>query len=430
MDTDVIIVGAGACGLVVARELAKAGKKVLVLEARNRIGGRICPLPEETWGYPAQGGGEFVHGAAPVTHKLVDEAGLTLIHPIPWWEMRDKDEPVTIDPAVLRGDTLENKLKELKKDETVYEFLEREFPGEENKALRDMTYRRAEGYDAADPKRMSAFALREELSNENGWVQKNIKEGYGALVGFLQKECMKYGADIRLNNRVVRIEHGRNGAIVACENGTKLKAAKIITTVPLPLIQEIEFAPAIPEKLAAISQIGYGTVIKTLVRFKTKWWAGNREHHFERMFFLFSNERIPTWWTQYPELGAAQTVLTGWIGGPKAHALAALSDEEILDVGLTSLANIFERPVGELRSEVVAAKVMNWEKDALAKGAYSYPTPETEAALKILGQPANDALYFAGEVFGGDANATVEGALASGQNVARELLSQSTPKAK
>src|SRR6266404_3950662 len=82
----IVIIGAGAAGLMAARELGRAGRKVTVLEARDRCGGRIHPLPAAEFGYPAEGGAEFVHGEAPVTHGLLREAGLSLlrIHGTQW----------------------------------------------------------------------------------------------------------------------------------------------------------------------------------------------------------------------------------------------------------------------------------------------------------------------------------------------------------
>src|SRR5438309_5917111 len=77
--TDFLVVGAGAAGLMAARELARAGKGVTIVEARDRCGGRIYPLPVEEFGYPAEGGAEFVHGAATVTRALMRDAGLSLL---------------------------------------------------------------------------------------------------------------------------------------------------------------------------------------------------------------------------------------------------------------------------------------------------------------------------------------------------------------
>ena len=127
----IIVIGAGAAGLMAARELGRAGKKVTVLEARDRCGGRVDPLPAAEFGYPAEGGAEFVHGEAPVTRELLREAGLSLL-PI------EGMQRTVVEGKLLREDLLETDeaelhtaLRELKDDVTVAEFLRRQFAGTE-----------------------------------------------------------------------------------------------------------------------------------------------------------------------------------------------------------------------------------------------------------------------------------------------------------
>src|SRR5262249_9521968 len=132
----IIVIGAGAAGLIAARELARAGKTVAILEARDRCGGRIQSLPVAEVGDPAEGGAEFVHGEAPVTRGLLREAGLRLL-PIQGgrWSVDNgvlsRDEPV--DPYTNR---LHQMLTELKSDLTVAEFLQLHFAGPEYDRLR------------------------------------------------------------------------------------------------------------------------------------------------------------------------------------------------------------------------------------------------------------------------------------------------------
>src|SRR3981189_2022025 len=125
----IVIIGAGAAGLMAARELGRAGRKVTVLEARDRCGGRIHPLPAAEFGYPAEGGAEFVHGEAPVTRSLLREARLSLL-PIEGvqWSVEDGkfSHRGSQDPHQAE---LHKALEELKDDLTVGEFLRRHFAG-------------------------------------------------------------------------------------------------------------------------------------------------------------------------------------------------------------------------------------------------------------------------------------------------------------
>ena len=174
----VIVIGAGAAGLMAAREFGLAGKKVTVLEARDRCGGRIDPLPAPEFGYPAEGGAEFVHGEAPVTRGLLREAGLSLL-PI------EGMQRTVVEGKLLREDPLETHeakfhaaLRELKDDVTVAEFLRRQFAGTEYHRLRRSIERMVEGYDAADPERASTLALRDEWMDEGRSTQVYVESPF------------------------------------------------------------------------------------------------------------------------------------------------------------------------------------------------------------------------------------------------------------
>jgi|SRR5665213_1784224 len=419
MDFDIIIVGAGASGLMAARELSKAGKKILVLEARDRIGGRVYPLDEKVWGYQAQGGGEFVHGAAPITCELIKEAGLTLMSPTEWWSVLD-GEPSQNTPISAHRPLLEEKLKELTTDMTVAEFLEHNFAGDKYKEIREYASRRVEQYDAADITRASALSFREEMVVPETWEQRSLKEGYGSLLGFLEKESVRHGAEIFLNKEVTTVDHRTNKVLITCRDGSTYTAPKALFTVPLPLIPVLHFTPPLPEKVEAVGQMGFGTVIKILLRFRTKWWAGAREKIFENLFFMFSNEVIPTWWTQYPE---PHLVLTGWAAGPVAHMLMDKSDVEIEEMALSSLSNIFMLPVETIKNELIVSQVFDWDRELFTRGAYSYTTPQTPRCIEVIKKPIDGKLFFSGEaLFDGPYAAMVEGALATGKEAAEKIL--------
>ena len=152
-----------------ARELARAGKRVTILEARDRCGGRIDPLSAEGFGYPAEGGAEFVHGAAPVTRAIMREAGLSL-QPRAGTRWSTRSGALSPDQSPLpHADRFYKALQAVTTDLPVAEFLATNFAEPRYDRLRRAITRTVEGYDAADPLRFSTLAFREEwLGRDEG----------------------------------------------------------------------------------------------------------------------------------------------------------------------------------------------------------------------------------------------------------------------
>jgi monoamine oxidase len=419
--THFLVVGAGAAGLMVAYELARAGRNVTILEARERCGGRIWALPAEEFGYPAEGGAEFVHGAAPVTRTLMRDARLSLL---PRGGTRWSARTGALSPAeasVPHESQFYRALREVKVDLPIAEFLETHFADRRYDALRRSITRTVEGYDAADPHRFSTLALRDEWLGRNDGEHGRIAEGYGALVDYLASECRRHGAAIRLGAAVAAIDERGDRVAARCRNGTMFEADAAILTVPLPLLSEIVLPPAARQQAAAATaDIGFGNVVKILLRFATNWWAEIGRRDLADLSFLISDATVPTWWTQYP---SGYPVLTGWLAGPKADRVSSLTASELIDMGVASLAEIFDVSLDRIRSGLSAATAINWGTDPFARGAYSYATSRTRAAQSMLSKSKAGTIFFSGEAFYvGPDMGTVEAALASGRSTARTIL--------
>jgi monoamine oxidase len=400
-----------------SRELARAGHRVTILEARDRIGGRIWQFDASLFGYGAEAGAEFIHGEAPVTKAMVREAGLTLVRGRRDGERWDKrgGKLSDVEEDAPGFELLPEKLGALERDLTIAQFLDRNFADAKFTAMRRSIVRMTEGYDAADPTRASTFALRDEWLGGGMRESHRVVEGYGALMDYLLADCRRHGGAIRFDAEVKTVEW-LGGGTVRCADGATFSGDRIIDTVPLPVLREIEFRPAIPAKLNAVDAIGYGDVIKLLLGFKTMFWANTLGRDLSRLSFMLSDEFVPTWWTQYPR---PHPVLTGWFAGPRA-AKSTLSEAELIGSGLDAVSRIFEIDVRPL---LTTARAIHWGQDRFARGAYSYATPESHAAQDELAAPAGGILYYSGEaLYRGKDMGTVEAALANGKETAARLL--------
>jgi monoamine oxidase len=202
------------------------------------------------------------------------------------------------------------------------------------------------------------------------------------------------------------------------ENVIELAASQAILTVPLGVLKAIDLDPlptGWPEALGALEM---GAARRVDLRFDTAWWI---EANRPPPTFVFGRDQpFPVWWTTAPP---RLPFITGWIGGPRAQAMAGRTHDEVARLALQSAASIFGRPVNTLESRVRAVHTHDWSTDPFSRGAYSYGGVGALAARETLRRPVGGTLFLAGEALAGDGlNGTVSGALTSGMQAAATLL--------
>ncbi len=420
---DVIVVGAGVAGLMAASILSES-LKVLILEGRERTGGRIfTPIPGG-FSQQVEAGAEFVHGNLTLTKQVLKKAGAHIyISEGSIWRM-EAGRLVQQTDYIKNDEAITAKLKKLKKNITLYEFLETSFDEDESD-LKNALWQYAEGYDAADVRKAGALSFKEEWMYEEE-EQYKIKETYQPLVDHLQDVCVTNGCTIQCNETVKTIEWKKNAVTISTHQNKTYRAGKVVITVPLPMLQEssgeagISFNPQLPQVANAANEIGFGGVIKIVAQCTHRFWEQPAHGDAKKMLFAFSDEKIPAWWTQHP---VETPVLCGWCAGTKAAMMQHLDDDAILAEAKSSLTNLFQLSTEQLDKYVNAWYVHNWMQDTFSCGAYSYNMLHSTAAREFLSQPVENTLFFAGEAYTGKSYATVDAALQSGKITADKILS-------
>lgn len=415
----IIIIGAGAAGLMAAKRLSKR-YKVIILEASDRIGGRIYTTEMRGFTKPVEAGAEFIHGKLPLTFKLLKKAG------IPYEELdgniyRVRNGEWQLQYEMIEGwDQLLKKMNKEKHDMTFGEFLQEHYNEEKHAGFRKHVEAYAEGFDAADISKASMKALYEEWSDEDEKIYR-IPAGHSQLIDYMANECTKRGCEIITNSLIKQIDWQKNDVTVYTDDNRKYTAEKCIVTVPVNLLQQaagkatINFTPPLDEYVKAANNIGYGTVVKVVFEFNHTFW----NHYTKDPEFILSDEIFPAWWTQLPE---TVPLLTGWKGGPGAAIMSSKPHEEILQIALDSLAGIFKISKQALQEKIIASKVFNWLSAEYAEGAYSYAFPSSNKARKLLNTPVDNTIFFAGEaLYAGKSGGTVEAALISGKEAADKV---------
>jgi monoamine oxidase len=433
-EYDVLIIGAGVAGLNAGRMLAEAGLRVAILEARNRIGGRIwsqfvavgdSPLP-----LPVELGAEFVHGLPPETWSLIGQAGLST------FEM--EGSPFWFDGSRLtatneRQGSAEGVIEEMMRwaqgqprgsDMSFAEYLK-------GQALDALTARAArnyvEGFNAADQERISVAALAKQQAAEEAIDADRLfrlEAGYAAIPNFLAEKFVAAGGVLILEAPVKRIVWNR-GAVSVCAatpgGDLPYRSNRAVITVPLGVLQAqtIEFDPRPTEVLLQANRLRMGAVVRLTLVFERRFWD-------PRMSFLLApGESPPTWWTLAPH---EAPLITAWAGGTKAELLLELITADgdasaLRDLSLATLAKIFALPVPDIRQMLTSWHMHNWHSDEYARGAYSYVQVGALDAPEKMRIPVEDTLFFAGEHTDVSGHwGTVHAALAAGSSAADRIM--------
>ena len=412
---DVLVVGAGVAGLAAAAKLSQAGLHVHVLEARDRIGGRVCTRRVPALDGAIELGAEFVHGKPAELLSALEQAG-TPVRRIEGAWLREGEKG--LEPLDLQKElkpVLGPLRKQAEPDRPFETFLRTLRPAPEVASLA-LAY--IEGFYAADPARAGTVGLarQEDASEkEGGELPRRVPDGLDRLVETLRAPAA--ALHLQAVVRAVRWERGVVRIESTTPDGDPLPvqhAPRAVLTLPLGVLQArtVTFTPSIPTVDEAVSRLAMGAVVKVVLLLREPLWDG--------AFVLSRRPHFPTWWTLSP---LEEPALVGWAAGPAAARLTGRPVAPLVEAAVEEVSALLRLAPSRVRGALTGAQVADWGADPYARGAYSWDPVGAGGAREILARPVQGTLFFAGAAInaGGTAG-TLQAALASGRRAAIELL--------
>jgi monoamine oxidase len=436
-ETDVIIIGAGLAGLSAAHEAAAKGLTVALLEARDRIGGRVWTTFERGHTHPIEMGAEWIANEGRV-RSLLESHGATLYHADGHHWVRTSGGVEAMREVEDVTSPVLSKLKDCmsteSQDISLREALDRcagDLPREDVQSL--LGY--VEGFHAADRDKLSTkWLLQVEESQSADESQIRCDDGNNLI-----SECILRSMGLRvtphLDHVVHRVEWSRGSVSVTARHrahDVTLHSSKLIVTVPLGVLKAaagepgaITFNPPLAKFEESLSKVEVGHVLRMSFSFRRAFW-NEIETMPDLLFAQKFDEKVPTWWRADP-LGAP--ILIGWAASRKLQALEGLQGETLRDAALHSLAATLDVPFDVVLGEFESWHVHDWNVDPFTRGAYSYVGVGGVDAWRELSKSLDDTVWLAGEAIVGEGlNGTMEGAIASGERAAKAVIDSESRK--
>lgn len=427
-DFDTLVIGAGVSGLTAARLLVQAGQRVVVLEARDRIGGRTWT--ERAGGFVSDRGASWIHGIGgnPLADVVRDFGMRTVEFTVGSYQAGGR--PIAYYSP--NGERLDDVAMQRFADD-IREF-DRHLEAAVDASVLGSTYLHAiesalsgMGWDADRAERAREFLLHRSEEQYGVWAgdldahglddevivgdEVVFPDGFDRLAVHLSE-----GLDVRLEHVATRVEWERSGVTVSTSRG-EFTSSRAVVTVPIGVLKsgDLIFEPALPEPHAkAIDGFEMNNFEKVVLRFPIKFWD-------ENVYAIRQQGEAGVWWHSWYDLtvlDGVPTLLT-FAAGPSAIQTRGWSIDRIVDSVLDALRGIYGDGVGQPDQVMLTA----WQDDPYSRGSYAYMKPGSSAAdHDLLATPVGDVLHLAGEATWSDDPATVTAALRSGHRAAENIL--------
>jgi polyamine oxidase len=430
----VVVVGAGIAGLTVANALTHAGIECVVLEARDRIGGRLHTV--DLGAAPLDLGGSWIHH--PIGNPLrafADQVGVSCLDGNPVPELtgfdlgegrrlsRDEVEENLSTMYEAFPEAVDRLRNELGPDASVAEAIDlfvsgSGLPPAEARRARQGLHAVIEAESACLAGDQSLRWMWSEFEYEGDFFGDLPVGGYRSLV-----DAMADGVEVRLGAEVAEVEITDLGVTVRTADGSNWECSHVVVTVPLGVLKRglPAFSPALPiERTAAIERLGFGTFEKIALRFDEPFWRTAGFPHV--MVFRRDPDDCTIWMLGQDAFGEGPTLVSTVMQSDVQH-VHGLTDNQAAAWVLDMLSEVIGGPC----PEPTAVVVTSWANDPHSGGAYTHLPPGSDPAdLDLLGEPVAGRLLFAGEHTQSARVSYADGAMTSGIREAKRLLNQSS----